>query len=104
MGFRADAARDGGGQFTSELARFRERNDGFPDSILAGAESIPLAPSLPAILVPQSTRHPEPNVAAAIVRQSLRMDEIHRAESPEALAERIRHILQEEARRHGIDV
>ena len=100
----ADSLRDGGGQFTSELARLRERNIGFPDSILAGAEGIPLAPSLPALLVTQSTRHPEPNIAAAIVRHSVREEELHRQESPEALAERIRHILQEEARRHGIDV
>lgn len=104
LGFGEDAVRKTGAQFTPGLARSRERDAGFPDSILAGTENIPLTPSLPAMLVSQSTDHPEPNVAAAIVRQSLRMDEIHPAESPEALAERIRHILQEEARRHGIDV
>jgi hypothetical protein len=82
----------------------RERNLSFPDSILAGAETIPLAPNLPALLVPQSSRQPEPTVAAAMVRQSVREEEIHRQESPEALAEKIRRILQEEARRHGIDV
>lgn len=103
-GISAHAVCDGAGEFTSELARFRERNVGFPDSILAGAESIPLAPNLPAMLVPQSTRHPEPNVAAAMVRQSVRTGEIRGQERPEELAERIRHILQEEARRHGIDV
>jgi len=103
-GLRADAVRKEGAQFTAELAQSRERKASFPDSILAGAESIPLAPSLPAMLVSQSTEHPEPNVAAAIVRQSVRMAEVDRQESPEALAERIRHILQEEARRHGIDV
>lgn len=103
-GMSADAARDGAGQSASELARLRERNIGFPDSILAGPESIPLAPSLPAMLLSQSTERPEPNVAAAMVRQSVRTDEIRRQERPEELAERIRHILQEEARRHGIDV
>jgi hypothetical protein len=103
-GFRADAAREEGkGQFT-ELARLHQRTSGFPDSVMAGVESIPLVPSLPAMLVTESTRHPKPNVAAAIVRQGVRTDEIHRQERPEELAERIRHILQEEARRHGIDV
>jgi hypothetical protein len=56
------------------------------------------------MLLSQSTERPEPNVAAAMVRQSVRTDEIRRQERPEELAERIRHILQEEARRHGIDV
>jgi hypothetical protein len=103
-GSNADRGRDGGGRSASELASLCAQNICFPDSVVPGAEVIPLASSLPPILVPRSARHPESSVPAAMVRQSVRAGEIYHQESPEALAERIRRILQEEARRHGIDV
>jgi hypothetical protein len=104
QGSKADRGRDQAAQCVSELAPLRAQNICFPARVGRGAELIPLASSLPPILVPQSSRDSEPTVPAVMVRQNVRVEEIYHQESPEALADRIRRILQEEARRHGIDV
>ena len=64
-----------------------------------------VAPSLPPLLPSQGVSMPSPPVAAAIVRQGARREETPAAEDDlNMLAAKIKRILDEEARRHGIDV
>jgi hypothetical protein len=60
--------------------------------------------ALPSLLAPQRAgEHPRP-VAAATARHGARKEAIGAAEDLDALADAIKRILDEQARRHGIDV
>ncbi len=61
------------------------------------------APALPPLIPDRVTRPPSYGVGAVILRQGARTEEAE-TEGMEALAERIRRIMCEDARRHGLSV
>jgi hypothetical protein len=63
-----------------------------------------VASSLPHLLPPQLAGEPAPALAAMIARQHARQEETIAEEDLTVLATNIKRILDEEARRHGIDV
>lgn len=63
-----------------------------------------VASSLPPLIPPQVVGVPVPPVATAIARQGSRTEAASDEEDLSALADRIKRILDEQARRHGIDV
>ena len=62
------------------------------------------APSLPHLLPPQGSYESAPALAAIITRQRARQEAAMSEDDLAGLAENIKRILDEEARRHGIDV
>ena len=62
------------------------------------------APSLPHMLPPQGSYESAPGLAAIITRQRVRQEAATSEDDLAGLAENIKRILDEEARRHGIDV
>ena len=62
------------------------------------------APSLPHLLPPQGSYESTPALAAIITRQRARQEAATSEDDLAGLAENIKRILDEEARRHGIDV
>jgi hypothetical protein len=62
-----------------------------------------VTPSLPDLLPPRVGAQPLP-VAAATARQGAREEAMMATDDLDALANKIKHILDEQARRHGIDV
>ncbi len=78
----------------------------------AGVEPAPTAriapprvrPSLPPLLTPQLANEPPLTMATATVRQEARQETTAAGEDLNLLADRIKRILDEEARRHGINV
>lgn len=64
-----------------------------------------VAPSLPPLLLPQTVSEPPLTVGTATVRQEARQEAVAVAEKDlSVLATKIKRILDEEARRYGIDV
>jgi hypothetical protein len=63
-----------------------------------------VAPSLPRLLPPQGASEPAPALAAQIARQDARQEAMRSEDDLAGLAANIKRILDEEARRHGIDV
>lgn len=59
---------------------------------------------LPSLLPPQIVNLPPPNVANTIIRQEAKQEETATSEEDLILAAKIKRILDEEARRYGIDV
>ncbi|HEV7377136.1 MAG TPA: hypothetical protein VGN95_20635 [Pyrinomonadaceae bacterium] len=62
------------------------------------------APVLPPLVTPQSNETSELPVAVAVARAGERVESLPDGEDLDALAEKIKLILDEQARRHGIDV
>lgn len=64
-----------------------------------------VAPSLPPLLPSHEVGVPSPSIASAVAQQSAREQEMLAAEDDLAeLAAKVKRILDEEARRYGIDV
>lgn len=91
---------------THERGAGDSRGEGV-DEVAASARVAPprVAPSLAPLLPSQRVEMPSPPIATAIVRQGARQEESLPAEDDlSELAAKVKRILDEEARRHGIDV
>ncbi len=64
----------------------------------------PVATSLPPVIPPQTLLTPVAPIAAASARQGSRTEAMLAEDDLDALAAKIKFILDEQARRHGIDV
>jgi len=79
-----------------------------PESVFWPADRVApptIIPSLPPLIPPQVVNGPAPPVATTTARQGARQEEATAADDNlDVLAAKIKRILDEEARRHGIDV
>lgn len=78
--------------------------DAFPDLVAPTVASASAFSSLPPLLPPSAPDVAAPAVAAALARQGALSEALSPDEDLDALADKIKLILDEQARRHGIDV
>lgn len=91
---------------SEEVSLVVKERSAFPAAAVSEqhATTFTAATVLPPLVPPQTSEANELAVAVAVARQGARSESLTEAEDLDALAEKIKLILDEQARRHGIDV